>query len=132
MKPASFLISIAHLLACSESAAFIPSISGSVACHPAVTKSRSNPTSSFLLPTTDNTQRPLQMMSIQQASLFGTTIIQQRPRIAALVAAFLLLAAKVLRDPRAFFWPGARVDKNSDADLPEGSMGCPFMGKNIL
>ena len=67
-------------------------------------------------------------MSIQ--ALFGTTI--QRPRIAALAAAFLLLAAKVLRDPRAFFWPGARVDENSDADLPEGSMGCPFMGRNMI
>lgn len=129
MKPASLLLAILHFLACSESAAFVP-INGFA---PPVSKLR-NPTSTptpILLPTDarPHNQAPARLqMSIQ--ALVGTTI--QRPRIAALAAAFLLLAVKALRDPRAFFWPGARADKNSDADLPEGSMGCPFIGRNMM
>lgn len=63
-------------------------------------------------------------MSIQ--SIISTV---QRPRIAACALAFLLLAVKVVSDPRAFFWPGAGSDRQCKAALPEGSLGCPFVGE---
>ena len=53
----------------------------------------------------------------------------QRPKIAACAVAFLLLAVKMIRDPIAFFWPGAGADKKCEASLPDGSMGCPFIGE---
>jgi hypothetical protein len=56
----------------------------------------------------------------------------QRRKIAACALAFMILAIKVMRDPRAFFWPGAAMDNQCELDLPEGNMGCPFIGENVL
>lgn len=53
----------------------------------------------------------------------------QRPKMAACALGFLLIAVKMIRDPLAFFWPGATIDKKCDANLPDGSMGCPFIGE---
>lgn len=54
-----------------------------------------------------------------------------RPRVAAMIA-ILLLATTLLRDARNFFWPGARVDAKCEERLPEGSLGCPFIGKTVF
>lgn len=40
--------------------------------------------------------------------------------------------ARILRNPRTFLWPGSAGDDKCDAMLPEGSLGCPFLGIDIF
>lgn len=117
-------LSIALLLSRSSTFAFVPT--NGLAKHPHSTMlSRGELSRTQPAQVNKFKSQPLQISPAVISKSFQT------PKVAAFVFAFLVLAAKMMRDPRAFFWPGAKIDRECDAMLPDGSLGCPFIGEKF-
>jgi hypothetical protein len=125
MKAANLSIALAVILSWSPAFSFIPP-SSRLAHHPPLFRGACS-----VKLEGHHAQQPRQS-SVLRMNLPAIVNTVQHPKIAACVLAFMILAVKMMRDPRAFFWHSAAMDNQCELDLPEGNLGCPFIGENVF